>query len=290
MTMNMGNPGISRSRLALLAATLAVLFVCGHASSAEALGSGKFPWRGDDAKRTTLLLLRQRWHRRGLRVRHDERPRDGLPAVRQAGQDHDHPAQRQLRDPLVAPRSVQLGGGHRARRVLGVPDQVHSHAAEVERHRVQLRPLDGARTSSCEGGWRFVALGRGQCAVRRAGRRVWTRGGPAAAEAGACRRDLQRPQRVPRGSLASSDGSSTRWIRTRPSGSILADGRVTRAEVEGAWEDYAQCLRAAGFGGDDAGLGPGHHHDSDLHVRADRRRGDRHRDDHSDLGGRRPAC
>ena len=29
---------------------------------------------------------------------------------------------------------------------------------------------------------------------------------------------------------------------------ILADGRVTRAEVEGAWEDYAQCLRAAGFG------------------------------------------
>ena len=53
MTMNMGNPGISRSRLALLAATLAVLFVCGHASPAEALGSGKFPWRGDDAKRTT---------------------------------------------------------------------------------------------------------------------------------------------------------------------------------------------------------------------------------------------
>ena len=28
---------------------------------------------------------------------------------------------------------------------------------------------------------------------------------------------------------------------------VLADGRVSRAEVERAWEGYAQCLRAAGF-------------------------------------------
>ena len=28
---------------------------------------------------------------------------------------------------------------------------------------------------------------------------------------------------------------------------ILADGHVSRTEVDDAWEDYAQCMRAAGF-------------------------------------------
>lgn len=56
MTMNMGNLGMNRRRLACSAAMLAILFVCGQASSAEALGSGKFPWRGDDSKRTTYYF------------------------------------------------------------------------------------------------------------------------------------------------------------------------------------------------------------------------------------------
>ena len=56
MTMNMGNLGRANRRLALSAALMAILCVCGNASSAEALGSGKFPWRGDDANRTTYYF------------------------------------------------------------------------------------------------------------------------------------------------------------------------------------------------------------------------------------------
>lgn len=32
-----------------------------------------------------------------------------------------------------------------------------------------------------------------------------------------------------------------------PQRAILADGRVSRAEVGAAWQAYAQCMRAAGF-------------------------------------------
>jgi len=43
-------------RLAGLTALLTVALVCGFAPSADALGSGKFAWRGDDAKRTTYYF------------------------------------------------------------------------------------------------------------------------------------------------------------------------------------------------------------------------------------------
>jgi hypothetical protein len=46
----------SRGRVASLIAVLTVIFLCGQAPSAEALGSGKFAWRGDDAKRTVYYF------------------------------------------------------------------------------------------------------------------------------------------------------------------------------------------------------------------------------------------
>ena len=54
MTTNIGkyrHPA-PRRRIVGLAALGAVALVCGLAPSADALGSGKFPWRGDDANRT----------------------------------------------------------------------------------------------------------------------------------------------------------------------------------------------------------------------------------------------
>ena len=149
------------------------------------------------------------------------------------------------RDPLVASGSVLLGGRHLARRLLGLPDQVHSHAAEVEWHRVQLRPLDGAPTSSCEGGcrapWRASVVSVLLVGLTGACR-------PGAVEPPSvpeCRRDLQRPQlyRVGRSQL---DGSSTSWIRTRPSGSSWLTA-ASPGRAGAAWEEYAQCMRAAGF-------------------------------------------
>ena len=56
--MNMGDLGIHsirtvRSiRLALGVALTVLLVLCTHTTSADALGSGNFPWRGDDSKRT----------------------------------------------------------------------------------------------------------------------------------------------------------------------------------------------------------------------------------------------
>ena len=52
MTTNMGNLGNRRLRLALAVALTALLVLCTQATSADALGSGKFPWRGDDFNRT----------------------------------------------------------------------------------------------------------------------------------------------------------------------------------------------------------------------------------------------
>ena len=55
MTTTTGDLGIRTSRtirLALGIALTALLVLCTHTTSASALGSGKFPWRGDDAKRT----------------------------------------------------------------------------------------------------------------------------------------------------------------------------------------------------------------------------------------------
>jgi hypothetical protein len=52
MTMNLGDLSIRKLRVGLTVALTAMLLICMHTSSAEALGSGKFPWRGDDAART----------------------------------------------------------------------------------------------------------------------------------------------------------------------------------------------------------------------------------------------
>jgi hypothetical protein len=46
----------SRGRIASLIAVLTILLLCGQASSASALGSGKFAWRGDDSNRTTYYF------------------------------------------------------------------------------------------------------------------------------------------------------------------------------------------------------------------------------------------
>ena len=50
--MNLGDLSIRKLRVGLTVALTAMLLICMHTSSAEALGSGKFPWRGDDAART----------------------------------------------------------------------------------------------------------------------------------------------------------------------------------------------------------------------------------------------
>ena len=56
MTMNMGDLGMHKFRIALSVAVTTLLLVCTHTTSAQALGSGKFAWRGDDSARTVYYF------------------------------------------------------------------------------------------------------------------------------------------------------------------------------------------------------------------------------------------